>query len=100
MAKISDKVPAEIIPVTFDFSSLPLTAVDSVVSVTVTVITGTDAAAAAMLQGAPVLTGVKAVQLVKAGVAGVRYNLACLAAVGAERYQIDGMMDVVTRHSK
>lgn len=100
--KISDKVPAEVIPVTFDFSEmLPAgTVIDSVVQTGVVIVTGTDASAATMLYGTSILTGLKVVQLIRNGVAAVKYNLSCLVAVGNERYQIDTNMDVVARHSR
>ena len=98
--KISAKVPAEIIPITFDYSEmLPATATLSIVSTSIAVITGTDASAATMLFGSPVLDGLTVVQLVRNGVAGATYNLACLVAVGQEKYQIDGNMDCKVRHS-
>lgn len=98
--KISAKVPAEVIPVTFDYSELlPANTTMSIVSTAITVISGTDAAAASMLFGSPVLDGLTVVQLVRNGVAGVSYNLACLIAVGSEKYQIDGNMDCKVRHS-
>jgi hypothetical protein len=97
--KISAKVPAEIIPVVFDFASLSLTSVDSVIQTGVEVTKGTDAAASSMLLGSPTLTGTTAVQLVRNGVAGCTYNLSCLVAVGNERYQLDANMDCKARHS-
>ena len=98
--KISAKVPAEVIPVTFDYSEmLPANTTMAIVSTAVAVVTGTDASAAAMLYGASVLDGLTVVQLVRNGVAGVTYNLSCLVSVGNERYQIDGNMDCKARHS-
>lgn len=98
--KISAKVPAEVIPVTFDYSEmLPASAVMTIDSTAIAVVSGTDASAASMLFGAPVLAGLTVVQLVRNGVVGVTYNLACLVSVGSEKYQIDGNMDCKARHS-
>ena len=98
--KISAKVPAEVIPVTFDYSEmLPAATAMSIVSTAIAVVTGTDASASSMLFGSPVLDGLTVVQLVRNGVAGVTYNLSCLVAVGSEKYQIDGNMDCKVRHS-
>jgi hypothetical protein len=97
--KISAKTPSEVIPVIFDYSELLPNATLSIVSTSIAVISGTDASASAMLYGAPVLDGLTVVQLVRNGVAGVTYNLACLVAVGSEKYQIDGNIDCKARHS-
>lgn len=96
--KISNKVPAEIIPVTFDFSEI-LPSIDSIVQVGVNVMTGTDAGSAAMLLGSPSLAGTSVVQIVRNGLDGVTYRLYCLVAHGGERYQIDGDMTVKTWHT-
>jgi len=96
--KISDKVPSEIIPVSFEYSNI-VSAVDSVVSVSITVMTGTDPDVADMLYGAYTLTGTRVVQLVRNGVAGTVYRLSCLVSVGSEKYEIDGDMAVKAWHS-
>lgn len=97
--KINSKVPAEVIPVIFDYSNL-LTAITSVVQIGITVITGVDPAVNTMLLGSATISGTNVVQLVRNGVAGVTYRLNCLVAVGSnERYQIDGDMAVKTWHT-
>ncbi|WP_020161243.1 phage fiber-tail adaptor protein [Methylobacter marinus] len=97
--KINSKVPAEIIPVVFDFSEI-IPAFDSVVEVGIAVIEGADADSPSMLIGSPTTNGATVVQLVRGGVADVKYRLYCLVAVGDEKYQIDGDMTVTVWHSK
>lgn len=96
--KLQSKVPAEIIPITFDFSEI-ITVIDNVVQTSVSVISGTDDSVSLMTYGAPIITGAQVVQLVRNGVAGNTYNVACLVAKGNERYQIDGNFEVKARHS-
>jgi len=97
--KITPKVPAEIIPVTFDFADIALT-VDSIAQIGIAVITGTDPASAAMILGSPTLTGSTITQLIRNGVAGVKYRLFCLVNIGVEKYQIDGDMECREWHTK
>lgn len=93
--KISAKVPAEIIPVTFDYSEIGITTIDSVATVGISLISGTDADIATMIVGAPTVSGATVTQLVQNGVAGCTYRLYCLIVSGSEKYQINGDMDVL-----
>ena len=92
MIQLSPKDPAEIVPITFDFSAL-VTAVDSV-TVTCTVKTGTDAAAASMLDGSVVISAGRVVQRIKNGIDGVRYVLRADAVSGSERYALTALLPV------
>ncbi len=96
--KINSKVPTEVIPVVFDYSEITQT-IDSIASIGIAVITGTDASSALMLVGSPVITGTSVVQLVRNGVVGVKYRLFCLATVNSEKYQIDGDMSCIAWHT-
>ena len=89
----SPKSPNEIIPLSFDFSSV-LSLVSAVASLTITVVDGTDPDVADMLDGVAEVQGPVVVQRVKNGVDGVTYELRCLAANGAERYELVGQLPV------
>ncbi len=95
MKYISPKTPSEIIPVTFDFTSV-ITTVSAVVSLTVIVRAGADPDVAAMLQGAPQIQGPLVVQLIKNGVAGVTYELRCVVTGGDEKYELAAQMQVIS----
>lgn len=97
--KISPKVPAEIIPVTFDFSELGVTTIDAVYQTGVYVTVGTDGSSAAMLAGSPTIDGATVTQLIRNGVAGCTYRLYCIINTGSEKYQIDGDMVCREWHS-
>lgn len=75
------KDPAESIVVTFDFSS-EMTAIDSATTSVFVLADGVDPAVAAMLVGAPQISGTKVLQRVAAGVHGNNYKLRCEAAHG------------------
>ena len=72
MINLSPKDPSEIIPITFDFSSL----VATVTSATVVVLdkTGTDVSGS-MLSGSKTLSGATVVQKIQAGSAGQSYRI-------------------------
>ena len=89
----SSKTPNEIVPLSFDFSAV-LTLVSAVASLTISVVDGTDADVATMLDGAAEIQGPIVVQMVRGGVDGVTYELRCLAANGAERYELVGQLPV------
>ena len=97
--KISPKTPSEIIPVTFDYSELGVTAIDAVYQVGIYVVTGTDAASAAMIIGDYTIDGATVTQLIRNGVADVTYRVYCIVNVGSEKYQIDGDMLCRAWHS-
>lgn len=78
MFTFSDKDPAEIVPVTFDFSrGVGAGATVAVDSVSVAVVAGTDNDPSNLLQGAATSDGAVAVQWVKAGMDGTDYKLRC-----------------------
>jgi hypothetical protein len=74
------KRPAEKERFAFDFAAL-LASGETIVDATwsVSVKTGVDPAAAAMISGLPVIAGAKVVQLVVGGTADVEYMLHCVA---------------------
>jgi hypothetical protein len=76
------KDAAEKFAVEFDFSRLATT-VDSA-TVSVSLLTGTDATPSALLDGAAQVSGAKVYQRVKAGVAGCNYRLRCEATAGSD----------------
>jgi len=77
MKWLTPKDPAEVIPVTFDFSGL-LTSISSS-SVEITVVNGTDGSVGSMLSGAAQASGASLIQAIQAGVSGNRYSLIALA---------------------
>lgn len=89
----SPKTPNEIVPLTFDFSAVT-DLVTAIVSLTISVVDGTDEAVAAMLDGAAQIQASSVVQLVKSGVDGVTYEVRCLAESGSERYELVGHLPV------
>lgn len=93
--KINSKTPAEIIPVTFDFSNI-ISAIDSILSVSIAKITGEDAST--MREGIAIISGAKVVQLIKNGDIDQTYRLNCLVSKGNEKYTIDGEMLVRAWH--
>ncbi len=97
--KISPKTPAEIIPVTFDYSELGITAIDAIYQIGVYVVSGTDGASAAMIVGDATVSGATVTQLIRNGVHGATYRLYCIVNVGSEKYQIDGDMVCREWHS-
>jgi hypothetical protein len=85
--RIAAKDPAEIVPVTFDFSALAAS-IDSIVAVTASVKSGADPSVGAMLYGAATISGTEVRQLVRNGVSGAIYLLRADIAKGSERYAL------------
>lgn len=81
---VSSKAPAEIVPVTFNFSKL-VTLIDSAV-ITNTVVTGTDASSATMLLNAATITGATVTQLIRNGVDGNIYRIRAEIVSGSAKY--------------
>jgi hypothetical protein len=92
----STKDPAEEITAAFDYASFNAGAPSSP-EVTIAPRIGTDPAAAAMLQGSPIVVGSRVLQRIAGGVAGVEYEVRCLADVGGDRVLIDALLPVVRR---
>lgn len=93
---LSDKDPLEIIPVVFDFTNV-VAAIDSVVSIGVTVYKGTDASASSMPLNSAVIDGTTVVQLIRNGVSGVSYKLRADILVGQQRYALSAILPVRTQ---
>lgn len=75
---LKEKAPTEIVPLTFDFAAdIATAATVTVVSVAVSVITGTDPTPANILQGAATASGATVTQWITGGVDGVRYKILC-----------------------
>lgn len=78
MKILPDKDYREIVPVTFDFTADVATgATVALVSVTVSVVSGTDASPSALLNGAATASGAMVTQWIDSGVVGVTYKLVC-----------------------
>lgn len=75
------KDPAESIVVTFDFSS-EMSSIDSAITAVSVLADGVDPAVAAMLVGAPQVSGTNVLQRVAAGVHGNNYKMRCVAVHG------------------
>lgn len=81
MKLLPQKDPSEIIPASFDFTpDVASGATVTVVSVTVSLIGGTDPTPGNVLQGAATATGAAVVQWIKGGVDGASYKIKCTAA--------------------
>ena len=79
MKILPDKDYREIVPITFDFTADVATgATVTLVSITVTVVNGTDATPSALLNGAGTATGAVVTQWIDSGVVGVTYKLVCV----------------------
>ena len=82
MKILPDKDYREIVPVTFDFvDDIATGATVTPVSVTVSVIEGTDASPSALLSGAATATGSVVTQWIDSGVVDVVYKLTSLVTV-------------------
>ncbi len=90
---LDDKAPDEIIPVTFEFGSL-VTAIDSVLSVAVTVHKGTDANPSTMILNAASVSGTDVTQLIQNGVDAVVYEIRALIQSGQTKYAIKAYLPV------
>jgi hypothetical protein len=90
----STKDPGEEITAAFDFSK---SGVPSSPAVEIAVRIGADAAAGAMLSGAPLVSGGQVLQRIIGGVHGVEYEVRCFATVGGDRLLIDAILPVVRR---
>ena len=89
------KDPAESIVLTFDFSAIAASIANS--QVTVEVVSGTDASAAAMRSGSPQIEAGKVLQRVVNGVDGADYRFRCEADSGSERLVITETLRVRKR---
>jgi hypothetical protein len=93
--RLDTKDPAEIVMTEFDYGALA----ESVLSATVqiTVRTGEDENASAMLLGVPIVQGAKVLQRVQGGIDDNDYSLRCVADLGDETILIDAILPVRTR---
>ncbi len=91
---LDSKDPAEIVPITFDFSEL-VTSIDSIVQVTCADPSGTDAAATAMLDGSPVVAGQLVIQRIKNGIHNVNYTLRAEILSGSLKYALTDVLPVL-----
>lgn len=90
---LSDKDPAEIITLTFDFSRL-MDRIDAVADVSVQSHKGEDDSPQAMLLLDPVIDGSRVLQLVQGGLDGVFYKVRAEVLVGHERYALSAILPV------
>jgi len=91
--QFDSKAPAEIVPITFDFSAL-LTSIDSVV-ISVQIRVGADPNVASMPLAAPVINGGVVQQLIQQGVDGVEYSIRADAVAGMQKYALNGHLPVI-----
>jgi hypothetical protein len=96
MHEFENKAPAEKITVTFDFSAELNGETITSASVAIAVLTGEDAAAAAMLSGAATFPSpfTQVLQSVVNGVAGVDYRLTCTANTATRILQLAATLPV------
>jgi len=93
--QLTPKDPLEIVPITFDFTAI-LSSITSITSVAITVRTGTDASASAMIEGAAQISGLTVIQLVKNGVVGNTYIVRADVVSGSEKYALSAILPVET----
>ncbi len=93
MITLSKKDPAEVIPVTFDFSRL-VSAIDSVITVEITVHDGIDANSSTMLLGSAVVDGSELTQMVRNGLDSVVYSIKAEISKGDEKYKLSALLPV------
>lgn len=87
------KDPDESIVIVFDFSA-ELSAIDSVAVSMAVHGPGVDPGVAAMLEGAPQISGAMALQRVRHGIHGLAYKPRCVATRGADVIVRAGVMPV------
>lgn len=93
---LSAKDPAEIITVTFDFAALA-TAISAPVITCLAIHGRDDAAAASMITGAPVISGLTVLQRISGGQAGTTYKLRCqIDDADGERWVVADTLEVRT----
>ena len=92
---ISSKDPSELIPITFDFSGL-VTSIDTIASIAISVISGTDPNVATMLYSSAQKTGTNVIQLVQNGVNNAAYKIRADIVSGSEKYAIAAIFNVKT----
>lgn len=82
----AEKDPEAVVPVEFDFTTpLGAAAIQGLPVVTIAVVSGVDAAANDMLNGAAAAVGGKVTQSVRQGVANADYRLKCKVATNDAR---------------
>ena len=94
MQSLEPKDPTERYAVEFKFDRVLSSITDA--TCTVSLISGTDAAYADLLDGAAEVVGASAYQRIKSGVAGCVYKIRCEATDGTEVYVLTASIGVVT----
>lgn len=95
--ELDPKDPAEIIPVTFDFTNDTTAPLTPVVSISRHSGAPDTSDLSLMLSGSPQIIGAKVVQKVRSGVDGTNYRIACQAdEASGLRYVIAGILPVAT----
>ena len=90
---LSSKAPDEVVPVIFEFGGL-VTAIDSVVSLSVTVHKGTDPDPSTMILNASSVDGTDVTQLIQGGLDTVIYKVRALVQSGQLRYALEAHLPV------
>ena len=90
---LSSKDPLEKVVITFDFTAIPETISNPVITIT---IKGDDANISSMLIDVPQITGNKILQLVSGGEDGTQYTVRCLVdvALTGERFMAKDTLTV------
>ena len=92
---LDSKTPSEIVAVSFKFDQV-ITSIDSVDSVTVSVVNGTDANVGTMPLNAATILGTTVTQLIRNGIDGNMYLITCNISRGSEKYSLAGYFPVIS----
>jgi len=91
---LDSKTPSEIVAISFEFNKV-LTTIDTIDSVVISVVSGTDSNVGTMALNAPVKVGTIVTQLVRNGVDGNMYLITCNVTTGSEKYSLAGYLPIV-----
>lgn len=94
MQSLEPKDPTERYAVEFKFDRVLSTITNA--TCTVSLLSGTDASYADLLDGSAQISGTSVYQRVKSGVAGCTYKIRCEATDGTETYVLTASIGVVT----
>jgi hypothetical protein len=92
---LDSKTPSEIVAVSLEFNKV-LTTIDTIDSVTISVVSGTDANVSTMLLNSPVKVGTIVTQLIRNGVDGNMYLITGNVTSGNEKYSLAGYLPIVS----
>jgi len=90
----SKKAPSEVIPITFDFTALLPLGIDSVETLSISVVNGADPDTGTMKVGVATIQNSVVTQLIQNGLSGVKYLITCLVVYGQIKFQLGGYLVV------